>query len=176
MSSIQGNINQLLAMGAVATNYATKAASERYAAKRGAEYNASYQANLEAAKKGYTKGGNISQSKAAQEAREAAAAATPGAASKAHWNKGVEAQLKAEYDKKMGKLNETVNKGVESLKAAKAKGKEATLNQFGDYKELAPQIMAGMSADDRWKIKAEQRIIQRNAFDDFMKSLEKEGK
>lgn len=174
--SIQGSVNQLLNIGAVATKYATKAASEKYAAERGAELDKSYQANLAAAKSGYTKSGAVSHSKAAEEARIAAQAATPGAGSKAYWNKGVEAQLKGEYDKKMGNLNKTVEEGVKGLKEAKEKGKQATYNQFGEYKELAPQIINNLSADDRWRVKAEQRIIQRNAFDDFMKSLDKEGK
>ena len=173
--SIQGNINQLLGMGASVVHDATKAASKKYAAKRSAEYGESYQANLEAAKTGYTKSGEVSQSKAAQEARAAAQAATPGAGSKAHWNKDVEVQLKAEYDKKMGSLNKTVAEGVKGLKETKTKAKESAMKQF-NYDGVAPEIAEGMRADDRWKVKAEQRIMQRNAFNDFMERLDKEGK
>lgn len=173
--SIQGSVNQLLGIGAVAANVATKKAAENYAAKRGAELNTSYQANVEAAKAGYTKSGAISNSAAAKEARAKVEATKPGEGSKAYWNKGTEAQLKADYDKKMGELTKTVNKGVADLKKAKEKGKEATLNQFGDYKELAPQILDNMSAGDRWRTLAKQRIIQRNAFNKFRDSLDKKG-
>lgn len=176
MSSIQGSINQLLNIGAVATNYATKVASQNYAANRKAELDKSYQANLEAAKTGYTKSGAVSHSKAAEEARAKVAETTPGAGSKAQWNKEAEAQLMADYETRMGKLNKTVEKGVQGLKDAKKQGQEATLKQFGEYKDIAPQLMANMKADDRWKVKAEQRIIQRKAFDKFMESLSKEGK
>lgn len=173
--SIQGSVNQLLGIGAVASNVMTKQAAENYAAKRGAEYNTSYQANVDAAKAGYTKSGAISNSAAAKEARAKVEATKPGEGSKAPWNKNVEAQLKADYDKRMGELTKTVNKGVAGLKEAKQKGKEATLNQFGDYKELAPQILDKMSAADRWRTLAKQRIIQRDAFNKFRESLDKKG-
>ena len=173
--SIQGSVNQLLGIGAVAANVATKKAAENYAAKRSAELNTSYQANVEAAKTGYTKSGAVSNSVAAKEARAKVEATKPGAGSKAYWNKETEAQLKSDYEKKMGELTKTVNKGVASLKEAKQKGKEATLNQFGDYKELAPQILNKMSAGDRWRTLAKQRIIQREAFNKFRESLDKKG-
>lgn len=173
--SIQGGINQLLGMGADVTKRVTQAAAEKYAAKRGAELDKSYQANVEAAKTGYTKSGAVSHSKAAEAARAKVEETTPGAGSKAHWNKEAEAQQKAEYDKKMGKLTETVNKGVAGLKETKNKAQESAEAQL-TYTGVTPEQAAAMRADDRWKVKAEQRIMQRNAFADFMKSLEEEGK
>ena len=175
MSSIQGSINQLLGLTAAGSAYLTSAAQKSYAAKRGAEYDKAYQAQLDAAKSGYTKTGRVSRSKAAQEARAVAEQSQPGAGSKAPWNKDIEGQLKGQYEKKMAGLGKTVEEGRAKLKEADIKAKEATYQQFGDYSEIAPQILNSMSAQDRWKIKAQQRIMQRDAYNDFLESLEKEG-
>ena len=171
MSSIQGSINQLLGMGAAASAYYTQQAAHKYAAQRGAEYEKSYQAQLEAAKTGYTKSGAKSRSKAAKEAQAQVEATTPGAGSKAPWNKDVEAQLKAKYDKDVDGLQERTAKGLTKLKEANLKAKQGTYKQFGDYEPIAPEILKKLSPSDRWKIQAEQKLKQQQAFNSFIDSL-----
>ena len=160
-------------MAAVVSNYAAKSAASKYEASRGAELENSYQAQLGAAKAGYTKSGNISNSKAAQEARAAAEAAQPKPGSKAPWNKATEEKLMSQYNAKVGKLNKTVEQGLEKLKKTKLQGQENMYAQFGDYKNLAPKLLNSMSSEDRWKMKAEQRIMQNDAFNNFLNSLDK---
>ena len=173
--SIQGSVNQLLGIGAAVAKVGTEQAAQNYAATRGAEYNKAYQAQVDAAKNRYTKSGALSKSKAAVESQAAADAAQPGAASKMPWNKGVEAQLKAQYDTKMADLGKTEAKGVKSLKETAKKAKEATTKQFGDYADLSPKLLQMMSPEDRWKVKAKGKIMQRKAFDDFVESINKRG-
>ena len=171
MSSIQGSINQLLGMAAAGSAYLTSKSTAKYEAKRAAEFDKAYEAQLEAAQKGYTKSGAKSRSKAAEEAKAAAEAATPGQASKVPWNKGTEAKLKAEYDKKMQGLQERTSKGLTKLTEANLKAKEGTYKQFGDYESIAPQILSKLEPSDRWKIQAEQKLKQKQAFDSFINSL-----
>ena len=171
MSSIQGSINQLLGMAAAGSAYLTKQSAAKYEAKRAAEFDKSYQAQLEAAQRGYTKSGAKSRSKAAEEARAAAEAATPGPASKAPYHKEVEAKLQADYDKKMQGLQERTTKGLSKLKEANLKAKQGTYKQFGEYESIAPQMLAKMEPSDRWKLQAEQKLKQRQAFDSFIQSL-----
>ena len=171
MSSIQGSVNQLLGIAAASTAYLTKGAAAKYAAQRGAEYEKAYQAQLEAAKTGYTKSGAKSRSKAAKEAQAQVEATMPGAGSKAPWNKDVEAQLKAKYDKDVAGLQERTAKGLTKLKEANLKAKQGTYKQFGDYESIAPEILKKLSPSDRWKIQAEQKLKQQQAFNSFIDSL-----
>ena len=168
---IQGSINQLLGMAAAGSAYLTKQAAAKYEAQRSAEYDKSYQAQLEAAQKGYTKSGAKSKSKDAISAREAAELATPGAGSKAPWNKETEKRLSAEYNDKIKGLQERTAKGLSKLQEANREAKAGTYKQFGDYESIAPQMLKKMDAKDRWKIQAQQKIEQRKAFDDFVNSL-----
>ena len=171
MNTFQGSINQLLGIGAVATGYLTKQAAGAYSAKRAAEYNKSYQANVEAAATGYTKSGNKSKSKAAIEAQQEAEAATPGAAPKLPFLKKEDAALRADYEAKMQGLQKRTAEGVAKLKATKAQGKQEIFKQFGEYQELAPQIMAKLPPEERWKIQAQAKIKQQQAFDNFIKEV-----
>ena len=171
MNTFQSSVNRLLGEAAVATNYLTRQATANYAAQRGAEYEKSYQANLEAATKGYTKTGAVSRSKAAKEAAAAAEQAQPGPASKMPFLKGTEEALKADYDKKMGRLNKTVEEGRAKLKATNKQGKEDLLKSFGEYQELAPQLLAKMPPEERWKLQAEQRIKQKKAYENFIDTI-----
>ena len=171
MSSIQGSVNQLLGMAAAGTAYLTKNAATSYEAKRAAEFDKAYQAQLEAAQKGYTKSGAKSRSKAAKEAQAKAEALTPGQGSTAQWNKETEAKLQADYDKKTKGLQERTAKGLSKLKEANLKAKKGTYEQFGDYESLAPKLLAKMEPSDRWKIQAEQKLKQKQAFDNFIQSL-----
>lgn len=175
MSSIQGSVNQLLGIGAAVTSMGVKASQANYAATRGAELDKSYQANIEAAKVGTTKSGGVSKSKKALEAQEAVKASAPTDKKVPYWNKGIEESLKTGYDKKMSSLQSTVDKGRSDLSKAAAKGKNATTAQFGDYEDLAGELMSKMSSKDRWKVKAEQRLIQKDAFDKFLSNIDKEG-
>ena len=171
MNTFQSGINRLLGTTAVATNYLTKQSAENYMAKRGAEYDKAYEAQVNAAQKGYTKSGNKSRSKAALEAKQKAEAAQPGEGSKLPWLKGGEAQLKGEYEEKMKGLESRTKEGVSKLKATAAKGKQDMYKQFGDYQELAPQIMAKLPPEERWKIQAEAKLKQQQAFDNFLKQV-----
>ena len=171
MNTFQGSINQLLGIGAVATGYMTKQAQANYLQKRGAEYNKAYEAQVEAAAKGYTKSGAKSKSKGALEAQQQAEAAQPGAGTKLPFLKGAEEALKADYEAKMKGLQKRTSEGVEKLKAQKAKSKEDTFKQFGDYQELAPQIMAKLPPEERWKLQAQAKIKQQQAFDNFVKTV-----
>ena len=171
MSSIQGSINQLLGIGAAGAAYLTSRSASKYAEQRKAEYDKAYKAQLEAAQKGYTKSGAKSRSKAAKEAQAQVELTTPGQASKLPWNKGTEAKLKAEYDKKMQGLQERTSQGLTKLKEANLKAKEGTYKQFGDYESIAPQILSKLEPSDRWKIQAEQKLKQKQAFDSFINSL-----
>lgn len=175
MSSIQGSVNQLLGIGAAVTTMGVKSSQANYAAKRGAEYDKSYQANLEAAKVGTTKSGAVSKSKKAIEAQEAAKAAAPQESKVPYWNKGIEESLKAGYDKKMSGLQSTVDKGRADLAKAAMKGKQETAQQFGGYQDIAGELMSKMSSADRWKVRAQQRLIQKDAFDKFLSNIDKEG-
>ena len=169
--SIQGSINQLLGATAIATNYATKQAAENYAQKRAAEFEASYQANVEAAQKGYTKSGAKSKSKAAQEAQAKVAATQPGEGSKAPWNRKAEEQLGEIYTQKMKGLQDRTQAGVKKLKETKAKSEQDMYKQFGEYQELAPQIIGKLPAEDRWKLQAEAKLKQQQAFDNFLETI-----
>ncbi len=171
MNTFQGSINQLLGMGAVATGYLTNKAAAAYSAKRGAEYAKSFEAQQEAAAKSYTKSGNKSQSKAALEAQQKAQEATPGAGPKLPFLKKEDAALRADYEAKMKGLEKRTSEGVAKLKATKAQSKQDMFKQFGDYQELAPQIMAKLPPEERWKIQAEAKIKQQKAFDDFQKKI-----
>lgn len=171
MNTFQSGINRLLGTAAVATGYLTKTATENYVAKRGAEYNKSYEAQVEAAQKGYTKSGNISKSKAAEEAKQKAAEAAPGEASKIPFLKKADEALKVGYEEKIKGLNKRTQEGVAKLKASAAKNKQDMYKQFGDYQELAPQIMAKLPPEERWKIQAESKIKQQQAFDNFLKTV-----
>ena len=173
--SIQGSVNQLLGIGAAVASYGTKVASEAYAQKRGAEYQNAYQAQKEAIASKYTKSGALSKSKKAQETALKAQQAQPGAGSKAPWNKGVEAKLKAEFDTKMQDLSKAEAKGLKQLKDTTAKAKEQTAKQFGNLQELSPKLLSMMSAEDRWKIKATEKIMQKDAYQKFMDSIMKQG-
>ena len=173
--SIQGSVNQLLGLGAAVAKVGTEQAAQSYAAQRGAQFDKAYQAQVEAARNRYTKSGALSKSKAAKESAAAAQAALPGEGSKAHWNKGVEAQLQAQYDKKMAALGKTEAKGVENLRKTAKEAKESTKEQFGDYADISPKLLQMMSPEDRWKIKAEGKIMQKNAFDKFVESINKRG-
>ena len=175
MNTFQSNINRLLGETAVATNYLVKQATANYAAQRGAEYDKSYQANLEAATKGYTKTGAVSRSKAAKEAAAAAEQAQPGPGPKMPFLKGTDEALKAEYDKKMGKLNKTVEEGRAKLKAQKKQGKEDLAKAFGQYQEIAPQLLSKLPPEERWKLQAEQRIKQKKAYENFIDTIKKGG-
>lgn len=169
--SIQGSINQLLGTTAIATGYITKQAAANYAQKRAAEYEASYKANLEAAQKGYTKSGAKSRSKAAQEAQAKVEATKPGEGSKAPWNKKAEQELGEIYSEKMKKLQDRTQAGVKKLKATKAKSEQDMYKQFGEYQELAPQLIGKLPAEDRWKLQAEAKLKQQQAFDNFLESI-----
>ena len=171
MSSIQGSINQLLGMGAAASAYYTQQAAAKYAAQRGAEYEKSYQAQLEAAKTGYTKSGAKSRSKAAKEAQAQVEVTMPGEGSKAPWNKATEEKLKAQHEAKVAGLQERTAKGLTKLKEANLKAKQGTYKQFGDYESIAPEILKKLSPSDRWKIQAEQKLKQQQAFNSFIDSL-----
>ena len=171
MSSIQGSVNQLLGITAAASSYLTKQSAAKYEARRGAELDKAYQAQLEAAQKGYTKSGAKSRSKAAKEAQAQVEATTPGEASKLPWHKDVEAKLQADYGQKVKGLQERTAKGLSKLKEANLKAKKGTYEQFGDYESLAPSLLAKMEPSDRWKIQAEQKLKQKQAFDNFIQSL-----
>lgn len=171
MNTFQGSINQLLGMGAVASQYLTKQATTNYMQKRGAEYNRSYEAQVEAAATGYTKSGAKSKSKAALEAQQAAAEATPGASPKLPFLKKADDVLRADYEAKMKGLEKRTSEGVAKLKAQKAQGNEDLYKQFGEYQELAPQIMAKLPPEERWKIQAQAKIKQQQAFDNFIKQV-----
>lgn len=171
MNTFQSGVNRLLATAAVATDRAVQVSTNQYAAQRGAEYNKAYEAQVEAAQKSYTKSGAKSRSKAAKEAQAAAEAAQPGAGSKLPWLKGTEESLKGEYESKVKKLYERTAEGVKKLKATKEKGKQDLYKQFGDYQELAPQLLKQMPAEERWKLQAEAKLKQQQAFDNFLKSI-----
>ena len=171
--SIQGSVNQLLGITAAASAYGVKRSQEAFAASRSAEYNKAYQANLEAVKNKYTKSGKLSKSAAAKETAEAAKLATPGPAPKAPWKKGIEEQLAGDYEAKMGKLGKKEYAGVKKLKETAIKGKEATSKQFGEYKELTPKILASMSPEERWKARATEKLMQKEAYESFLDSLNK---
>ena len=171
MNTFQGSINQLLGMGAVATGYLTKQAASAYSAKRGAEYAKAYDAQAEAAAKSYTKSGNKSKSKGAIEAQQLAQEATPGAAPKLPFLKKEDAALRADYEAKMKGLEKRTAEGVANLKATKKQSKQDMYKQFGDYQELAPQIMAKLPPEERWKIQAQAKIKQQQAFDNFQKKV-----
>ena len=171
MNTFQGSINQLLGMGAVATGYLTKQAASAYSAKRGAEYTNAYNASVEAAAKSYTKSGNKSQSKAALEAQAKAQEAAPGAGPKLPFLKKEDAALRAKYEADMKGLEKRTSEGVAKLKATKAQSKQDMYKQFGDYQELAPQIMAKLPAEERWKIQAQAKIKQKKAFDNFLDKI-----
>ena len=171
MNTFQSGVNRLLNTTAVATGAVVKHTTDRYMAERGAQYNKAYEAQVEAAQKSYTKSGAKSRSKGAKEAQAAAEAAQPGKGSKLPWLKGPEEALKAEYESKVKKLNERTAEGVKKLKGVKEQSKQDMYKQFGDYQEIAPQIMAQMAPEDRWKIQAEAKLQQKQAFDNFLKSI-----
>ena len=171
MNAFQSSINRLLGATAVATGYLTKQATANYAANRGAEYNKAYEAQLEAAQKSYTKTGRVSSSKAAKEARAAAEQAQPGEGPKMPFLKKADEALKAEYDAKMSKLNKTVEEGRAKLKATNKKGKEDLIKSFGEYQELAPQLLAQMPPEERWKLQAQARIKQKEAYAKFLDTI-----
>ena len=173
--SIQGSVNQLLGIGATVAAVGTKRAAEAYAQKRGAEYQNAYQAQKEAIASKYSKSGALSKSKKAQETALKAQQAQPGAGSKAPWNKATEAKLKANYEADMKNLSKAEAEGVAKLKNTTAKAKAATAKQFGEYQELSPKLLSMMSAEDRWKIKATEKIMQKDAYQNFMDTILKQG-
>lgn len=173
--SIQGSVNQLLGIGAAVAAYGTKQAADKYAQTRGAEYQKAYQANVEATKAKYTKSGALSKSKKAQETALAAQQAQPGPASKAYWNKATESKLASDYEVKMGKLGKVEAEEVAKLKEATAQGKQATAKAFGQYESIAPSLLAKMSPEERWKTKATERLMQKDAFNNFLEKITKQG-
>ena len=171
MNTFQSGINKLLNTTAVATAAGVKYSTDQYMATRGAEYNKAYEAQVEAAQKSYTKSGAKSKSKAAKEAQIAAQEAQPGEASKLPWLKKPEEAMRSEYESKVKKKNEKTSEGVKKLKETAAKSKQDVYKQFGDYQELAPQLLAQMPPEERWKIQATAKIQQQQAFDNFIKSI-----
>ena len=173
--SIQGSVNQLLGIGATVAAVGTKAAAANYAQKRGAEYQNALQAQREAIAAKYTKSGALSRSRNAQETALRAQQAQPGPASKAPWNKGVEAQLRANYEGEMQALAEAEKSGVKKLRETTAKAKANTAKQFGDYQELTPKLLSMMSPEDRWKIQATEKLMQKDAYQNFIDTILKQG-
>ena len=171
MNTFQSGVNRLLNTTAIATGAIVKYTTDKYAAERGAQYNKAYEAQVEAAQKSYTKSGAKSKSNAAKEAQAAAEAAQPGAGSKLPWLKGTEEALKGDYENKVKKLNERTAEGVKKLKETKAKGMQDVYKQFGDYQELAPQLLAKMPPEERWKLQADAKLKQQQAFDNFLKKV-----
>lgn len=171
MNTFQGSINRLLNTAAVASNYIAKEATANYTAQRSEQFNKAYEAQVNAAQKAYTKSGNKSKSKAAKEAEAQVIATQPGEGSKFPLFKGVEAQLQADYDKKVKGLEERTQKGVKGLKETAAKNKAGLYKQFGGYQELAPQILKKLPAEERWKIQAESKLKQQKAYDNFLEKV-----
>ena len=68
-------------------------------------------------------------------------------------------------------LQDRTQAGVKKLKETKAKGQQDIYKQFGEYQELAPQIMGKLPAEDRWKLQAEAKLNQQKAFDNFLESI-----
>ena len=168
MNTFQSGVNRLLNTTAIATGAMVKYGTEQYAAKRGAEYNKAYEAQVEVAQKSYTKSGAKSRSKAAQEAQAAAEAAQPGKASKLPFLKQTEEALASDYQKKVSGLQQRTAEGVKKLKETKKQSKQDIYKQFGEYQELAPQLLAQMPAEERWQLQAEAKLTQQKAFDDFI--------
>lgn len=171
MNTFQSGVNRLLNTAAVATGAIVKHTTDQYKMERGAEYNKAYNAQVEAAQKGYTKSGNKSKSKEAVEARFQARVNEPGEASKLPWLKKTEEALASDYENKMKGLQERTAEGVKKLKETAKKSKEDVYKQFGEYQELAPQLLAQMPAEERWKLQAQAKIAQQKAFDNFLDTV-----
>lgn len=173
--SIQGSVNQLLGITAAAAKLGTDMAAKSYAEKRQADYQTSFEAQKNAIAAKYTKSGALSKSQKAKETALAAEQAQPGKGSKAPWNKATEKKLAADYEAKMQGLQAAEKKGVAELKNKTAQAKEYTAKQFGDYKELSPKFLSMMSPEDRWKIKANEKLMQKDAFNKFVDTISKQG-
>ena len=171
MNTFQSGINRLLNTTAVATGAIVKHTTDKYTAERSAEYNKAYEAQVEAAQKSYTKSGAKSRSKAAKEAQAAAQAAQPGKGSSLPWLKDTEKALASDYETKMSKLQQRTAEGVKKLKDTKKQSEADLYKQFGDYQDIAPQLLAKMPAEDRWQLQAEAKIAQQKAFDNFLNTV-----
>lgn len=171
--SIQESVNQLLGITAIATKMSVGASQAKYAEQRGEEYNKAYQAQLEATKAKYTKSGALSKSKEAKLTAQAAEAAQPGPASKLPWNKETEKKLAEEQATKLKGLKETEAKGVKNLKETTQKAKDITAKQFGQYEPISQQLLSKMSPEDRWKVRAQEKLMQKEAYAKFLEDIQR---